>query len=634
MATTLDLEPTRLLPSSELLGCTDKDLYTNQEFLRYLVESADERARKLEDIGHLIACLPHDRPIHILCDYDVIKDFISVDSRKKSTPFTIWTFFPNLKFRFSIPGGAFRELVDANQDLLSETKPTTTETRDQLWTFLIHGTSEKNGSRVDYEDTILGLNDTIFRIERLETFLSHPQFSHEVTSQYGEDELKMAQELVSGLPRQDLERRKERDRNDAVNLAVVLTQCLKNRTKDKQTPNDPHFILVTRTKLVLQAANSLRSRTARLAIALDPDHILILGWFGFHRDPTLARATAIKLKRELRRLSESCSNLLTALQSPDQHPDQHEDISDIIQTITDAQYSINSAANNLLSGPLAQKFFLFEMKHGNLLAANRNQEQIDSLPDFDLMKASTRFLKAVERIRLSFSKFSPINYKVVPIDSKGTHLRWRVELAENCGSNPDNVLLINSFGDKNGKQQFWSASFTHKGGEVDLVRFCQDVIDPGSAFSYELLNHASSASFNFEPTDDDIEAPNQVIIFTSTGAFTIRPHALINSKWSVLRLYELRMLMKNERFSGSDSLPEVQAIRIHCRYADILFEIIPDTPDRGALVNIISTNYVPGLVVKSLDYFGSRLIFPSQLFTAIQDIIPKHLQHLDPFSSL
>lgn len=627
---------------AQALGQHGEDLLCDVKFLRTVLQRVQKRIGALTDVIPIMNFLPLDRPLNILCDWDVLYSCIASDSAERSAPSALRYFFSKGYLPYTIPEGAYRELIQwlfhqLGTYIGSESAMHTDNVNffEQIFSILgLQYSKEETDLRLTLSEALQRCEPRAIHIDRLVSILENDRFIPEIPFEAEEEARTAATAVVRSKPRYwinksgereiDLRDREFRDKCDSTNLAIALTRCGKSIENSSQNEPSPYFLIMTSTGSVLQAEAALRSYSAQKALCATPEQVLTLDALGFGRNPHVALSLGNDILDQLNKLRTQISVQLSIVQT---QGGGGEEVALQVGKIRKQLEGINESAGDLLRRGFLELEYLNGSIESTLLIQQRQRygDRGDNTPS-----RSTGFIHLLDRLSAAYNRVRNLDYSAEQQAADHTTFdAFCVNLDRQLLESPYHTISFHRFFTSQHEVQYWTAQFIHQKGEVDLVRFLKASMPPDEVFMYSSITRKPDHTIALLPYNSDKNLGHGVTVFTSVGCFHLPPDLLIHQGWSQIRIYELQVLMREKLIpSRNDNLPEIRSIRINSIICDIVFELIPEEGSIFTTFTIISHYCAPSLVVKAVDYLGTRLITVDRLFECIKEIIPRKLPSL------
>jgi hypothetical protein len=233
---------------------------------------------------------------------------------------------------------------------------------------------------------------------------------------------------------------------------------------------------------------------------------------------------------------------------------------------------------------------------------------------------SIRFVQALQRLYSAHGEIRAPDYPAVSVTKSDEVESWIVNLGSQADT-AESQFWVSLFR-RGHPDAFWSASFLHSVDIDDLVRFLKFYLPAKSMFLYE-PSRSSTPEESREMVFRKAEslAPNQVLVFSNHGDFSLPASLILSTNWGALTRYELARYLKSGRDVSVPFYPNIEAIRIHCLAGDILFEAPCGFLNVNPRLTVLSAGSAIDLVVNLVDHFGGRLIVPRQLKKVVAELI-------------
>ncbi len=667
-------------------GHSIETLLTDEPSLRFLLDATHDRMRAMEDAVQLFQRIPFEGPLHLLVDYDVLRNFIEVEDLAPWRANEVVRFFNHSRLPYAIPSGALHELMEHVVWLLGlKHKPLASQ---EAWIDPLGYLARI--LEVDRSDlTQAGLSPELeerferseMRLSRLVQVLTDSRFDPKANLEHHLDDEERAYDILRSARRD----REKNNRRDAVNLAIVLHRLHKNVEirRANQEPL-PHYVLLTSTSAVIRAASELRERSLGYWLVATPQQILIPDVLGLGRRRRASLSIARSVGKTLFSLSSSLSDQLTSIGRTSFEGEDAARSQRIHQHVKDIRVAVSSFTG---------EFVQLEQERETALSVKLAHERQLALPS-NLAPMSSRFnayIKLLDRLAEVFSNLAESEYEIrnmpplpgahfveaqvnLKTDSPlfygetgilfrmfGDHRRSShevpkpsIKLAGQCrGEAASSDHLKPNPGRSPGEYTHWTAQWQVTCDETRLLSALRERFTlPSQFWIPEECRESESIEVPVKPSSPLWK--RGVIISTSKTTLGVpASHLTKKGTWDVLRLSRIQeMLIEHipskvkqaripplagglarvqDQLSESEPFeiyPEIQEIRLNSRWADIIFDIVPPEWSTFRRFSMISHWDLSADVAFFYDWLSTRLaaqrVLEGKCRELLRDVFPSY----------
>lgn len=631
--------------NSAALEVTAEELLLDETWLRLALEHIDQRTTAYRHASAMIRNTP-DCPLRILVDFHMIRTYIELESAHEQEALFSRCFFEISTLKYSIPSGAFRELMAYLTLRLGVPgqPPTRNERAYPFTTVLkIFGFSENDYENADkLREVERDTDERLVRVSRLLRVLTSDRFGG-VCDNFDSPVKIAALEYIRNESRPAVhgylvehEERDLKDDADAENIAVSLGSfSMDTKRPISDGPRNEHFLLLSATSVVMRAARAmyLDRYSNGYWFAIRPMALLILDALGIGA-PHSRRSAA----NQLRSWRDNAELLLNQL-------------SEQLSRVTSSKRDPRRALKQLV--PKVQGLARQAVSEEKLLRIEHVREPILLVRAAHMRQQGASaggghwryfsYLQILDHLRLAVSEMAGLQYLVEECKSLAPE-RFQVFGIHEYGNEKRSELIRVRTYASNKQLRLWSAQWYGDNDETRLIEALNSAPWPGMRmWSEEAIRCDFAERFVTLPRNNSAIWHEGVVVTNSMGTFGIAPIEVEElGGGELLNLSALHKLIVDRAdraalevgYKQSEAkfrrLPleeaAIQEIRVNTRYCDIVFDIEPPEGEYAPRITLLSTGPVSELVAHFYDWLGKRLAGRTALSNAIRKIIGQHFE--------
>lgn len=603
--------------SRSLRSLSTKDILGDRRSFMRLVGEIKRREEKLDTAVEILSRIRLNDSIIVLLDTDIIRKYMEIDSARTNESEYIRYFFEAGSFTYALPSGTWEELLRYLSNLLPPhastlSDPSILQDLTKRPEVDVLSTIE---AQVGARHTTIATQQRAMMIEqqvaRLSRITAPPRFDKTL---YVESDPLLLEKLIFQVESEErydrlgkfvagVTDREARDRCDAQNMSIAYTQLFRKETN--ALPDGPHYLLLTTTRPVLNAAK-----------AFDEDALFVISPESFVMASELYKlhghAGALTRARLLHAKVAKCRQLLLDHHSsvPDTDPEA------LLRHASELEDSIRT----LYPGGLLEIERSVTALRGTT-HVNERQGALEPL-DFGFPSRTMHLRKVLDRIVEDLLALKNIQYNRKPTAIKRHKFGYKeymIGLGIDTSAQEELCLRIyfDSPTAKKAQRTFWTASWVVECDDSQFLSALDNSFPP-SPIAFSGVKAFFPADYVCCPIQTDLEwHAQEILVVTSIGVFGIRRKIVDDEgTWQCLTLPRLRRMasyFSTAVGAGSEDIPSIEEVRLRLDDMEITFDFVPLEGKVQRSCVVTSSKDCAAVVASLYADIGPRLVSESAL---------------------